>query len=182
MALPSTPIGSMRRSRWRTSFDPPAAPQSRTDRRRFPREHSKRTDRALPAEADRYAEERSTGCHDELLNGALVHEKTLARGKVFAWGLWNCSLLVEEELILREQLHSILFHDDRMGAFADLHVALVRHVREQLVVRFIHVRRKILIPLGVDEQDGYRDARRIVQRLSGGPVLGGVGDGAVRRS
>ena len=35
---------------------------------------------------------------------------------------------VEEELHFVEKLQAILFHDDRVGAFADFHVALRRRV------------------------------------------------------
>src|SRR5713101_9332060 len=60
--------------------------------------------------------------------------------------------LVEELLYGAEQLHAVAFHHDGVRAFADFQVALVRRVGQLRKVILRHVRGRVLIPLGLDEQ------------------------------
>src|SRR5713226_1810336 len=73
--------------------------------------------------------------------------------------------LVEELLYGAEQLHAVAFHHDGVRAFADFQVALVRRIGQLRKVILRHVRRRVLIPLGLDEQRRHADLRRIEKRL-----------------
>ena len=79
--------------------------------------------------------------------------------------------LIEELLNRLEQLHAVLFHNDRVRAFAYLHVALVGRIGQLGEVGVQHVARQVGIPLGVREEGGDADPGRIVQRLARTPEL-----------
>jgi hypothetical protein len=49
------------------------------------------------------------------------------------------NLLVEKLLHRLKQLHAIFFHDDRVRALANFHVALVGHIGELREIRVQHV-------------------------------------------
>ena len=69
---------------------------------------------------------------------------------------------VEELLNRLEQLHAVLLHNDRVRAFAYLHVAFVGHIGQLGEVGVQHVARQVGIPLGVREEGGDANPGRVV--------------------
>src|SRR5579863_7209309 len=89
---------------------------------------------------------------------------------------------VQKLLHLLEQLHAVLFQHDVVGAFADLHIALIGRMGQPGEVGVQHGARRVRIPLGVRQEGGYTNVRRVVLCLAGGPELTDVLHDAVRRT
>src|SRR6266540_1561164 len=89
-------------------------------------------------------------------------------------------IFIEKLLNGLEQLHAVLFHDDRVRAFAYLHVALVGRIGQPGEVFVQHVARQVGVPFSMREEGGDANPGRVVQRLARTPELAAVLYDAVR--
>src|SRR5271154_6698215 len=89
---------------------------------------------------------------------------------------------VQKLLHLLKQLHAVLFQHDVVGAFADLYIALIGCMGEPGEVGVQHGAGRVCIPLGVRQEGGYTNLRRVVLCLAGGPELAYVLHDAVGRT